>query len=102
MKIGIVLCFWIVLCVAGGLWIGAKYFPIKDTQETQVITCQELTKLQQDAYQEGANEALTAFALVALQSELERTNRTYAVMFDMVRKNLSIMTIPKVECTTGK
>jgi nitrate reductase assembly molybdenum cofactor insertion protein NarJ len=77
------------------LYAGSKLFPTKSTEETQTITYQELTQLQQDAYQEGANEALTAFAMVALQSELEKTNRTYAAMFDMVREKLSIMTIPK-------
>lgn len=100
---------WVMLGILIGLvstmlYVGAKFFPggVRQRVETQAITCQELTKLQQDAYQEGANDALSTFALVALQSELERTNRTYAVMFDMVRKNLSIMTIPKVEWTSEK
>lgn len=97
---------WVMFGIVIGLfmtvlYVGSKLFPT-ERPETQAITCQELTKLQQDAYQEGANDALTGFALVALQSELERTNRTYAAMFDMVRKNLSIMTIPKVEWKAEK
>jgi hypothetical protein len=83
---------WIVLGILIGLVMvilygGSQYCPVP---VTKTLTYQELTTLQQEAYTEGANDALQTFALLALQDQLERTNRTYNVLFDVVRDKLSL------------
>lgn len=69
------------------LWGLSKTLPVPPTRE---VTTQELTELQREAYESGANEAIAMLAFVLLQDEMQGTNRAYSVVFEEVRTKLDL------------
>jgi hypothetical protein len=92
--IGAVVCSVVVM-----LYSGSKYLPVPETKE---MSFAELTQLQQEAYEQGVNDTIEAMAAVALQGELERTNRVWSVMFDMVRDKVGAVSLPPIEWSGKK